>query len=210
MKSPSDNKRNRLEQPSAEPLFRELAARYAETEGQLLRQELDAANSLSYYTPALDRKIHRLARGRNAGRILLGLASAAACLLAVLTVPSLLRNSGAANTNPGTSHAGGAPAIIPLSFSLPENLSVADTELDNGQSVYYLSDRYEDNVVMTLEKTDFEPGEGLTAIRINGSAAYTRATADYQLLTFCKDGVLYTLTCRYELGTLLNLGEQIL
>ena len=200
MKSPSDNKRNRLEQPSAEPLFRELAARYAETEGQLLRQELDAANSLSYYTPALDRKIHRLARGRNAGRILLGLASAAACLLAVLTVPSLLRNSGA----------GGAPAIIPLSFSLPENLSVADTELDNGQSVYYLSDRYEDNVVMTLEKTDFEPGEGLTAIRINGSAAYTRATADYQLLTFRKDGVLYTLTCRYELGTLLKLGEQIL
>ena len=65
-------------------------------------------------------------------------------------------------------------------------------------------------MVMTLEKTNFEPGEGLTAIRINGSAAYTRATADYQLLTFRKDGVLYTLTCRYELDTLLNLGEQIL
>lgn len=210
MKSPSDNNRNRLEQPSAEPLFRELAVRYAETEGRLLRQELDAANSLPYYTPALDRKIHRLARGRNSGRILLGVASAAACLLAVLTVPSLLRNSGASDTPPGTSHAGETPALIPLSFSLPENLSVADTELDNGQSVYYLSDSYEDNVVMTLEKTDFEPGEGLTAIRVNGSAAYTRETADYQLLTFRKDGVLYTLTCRYELNTLLNLGEQIL
>ncbi len=215
MKSPSDNKRNASELPSAElssaeTLFRELAGRYAEEEGRLLRQELDAMGDRQPFTPALDRKIHRLIRGRNAGRVLLGLASAAACLLMLLTVPPLLKN----DRSPGA--ASGAPSqeepgeLIPLAFSLPENLSVARTKQDNGQSIYYLSDLYEDNVVMTLEKADFEPGERLTELWVNGSAAYARATPDYQLLTFRKDGVVYTLTCRYELDTLLSLGKQIL
>lgn len=106
---------------------------------------------------------------------------------------------------------GGAVGIIPLSFALPDNLSIIAIEQDNERSIYYLSDVLQDDVVLTLEETDREPEtEGLASITINDSVAYGVAGPDYSLLTFQKDGILYEMTCEHDLATLVNLSYHIL
>ena len=81
---------------------------------------------------------------------------------------------------------------------------------DLGQTIYYLKDQQEDDVIMTLEKGALPDVSALTRYSVDGYAAYGRETADYQLLLFQKDGILYTLTCRYRMDTLLQLAKNIL
>lgn len=101
--------------------------------------------------------------------------------------------------------------VIPLSFALPANLSVIGVEQDNAQSVYFLSDQLQDDVVMTLEYSEQGPvTDGLLEIEIDGVSTWGTATADYSLLTFESGGILYKLTCRHDINTLVDLGRSIL
>ena len=49
----------------------------------------------------------------------------------------------------------------------------------------------------------------LEPITIDGHAAYKGQTADYNILMFEKDGILYTLTCKHEIDTLIALSKKV-
>ena len=109
--------------------------------------------------------------------------------------------------------AGGVVAdrgLIPLAFTLPDNLSVTGAELDNGLSVYYLADEYRDDVVMTIVEQPGIVPEGAVQLNVSGETVYAVSTANYQLLAFETGGLAYALTCEYDINTLLRLSESIL
>ncbi len=100
--------------------------------------------------------------------------------------------------------------IIPLAFELAPNFSVDAVLQDREKTVYKLGDTREDDVVLTLEYAGAPETEGLSEIEINTAKAYGKYGADYSVLTFEKEGVLYTMTCKYDLNTLIGLGKDIL
>ncbi|MCL2695162.1 MAG: hypothetical protein FWE69_02420, partial [Clostridiales bacterium] len=101
--------------------------------------------------------------------------------------------------------------IIPLSFALPKNLSVADVEQDEAQTIYYLDDQWQDDIVLVLAETDtLTKPDGAAAISINGQTAWGLSEDGYQKLIFLTDGLLFELTCRYDINTLIALGKSIL
>ena len=182
-------------------IFSELARRYVDLEGDALHQELRQQPGQPY-TPRLDQTIHRHTRGRVLRLAAVGVACAAACLLAVVALPSLF-HSPVPSPAASLSEEG-------LPFSLPVNLTVSSMEQDQGKQIVYLKDTYEDDIVLVMETADTHPsGTGLTEQHLGRQTVYTRQTPDYQLLTLQKNGTLYTLTCRYELDTLMAVGEQI-
>ena len=119
-------------------------------------------------------------------------------------------------TGPGTQDVPGfitSPSfeVIPLSAPLPDGFTQTGFEQDYEKSIYFIEDVKLDNVVITLEKAQALPDtSGLVKIDFGGPIAYARQTDGYSLLTFIRDGVLYTLTCRYDVNTLTRLGSAIL
>lgn len=100
---------------------------------------------------------------------------------------------------------------IPLSFELPGNFSVAAFEQDYGKSVYTLANTELDDVVLTLEYSGPEASfDGFVEIGIGDNTAYGRSTPDYSLLMFEKRDIVYTLSCRYDINTLVGLSKKIL
>lgn len=100
---------------------------------------------------------------------------------------------------------------IPISFELPANLWVQDAEQDVGQSVYYLGDTGLDDVVMTMELSDeLYVRDDLEELTLGDDIVYGVSYPEYNLLTFQKEDIVYTLTCKYDAETILSLGESIL
>lgn len=100
---------------------------------------------------------------------------------------------------------------IPLSFSLPPDLDIIAIEQDNEKSIYYLSDVMADDIILSLEMGELpDSPPGLEPLWINDTTAYGLTCADYSLLTFQKDGIVYEMTCRYDMDTLLNLSYHII
>lgn len=201
----------KTQQQADDVCFRQLAQRYVEMEGAALREELSRGEGAR--APGLDEKVRRGVHSHRWARVGAGIAAAAAGIVLVLAVPNFLRHSGA-TPPPDTSYADGTAGEgdTPIAFtaSLPANLSISDTRQDRGQTIYYLKDTRGDDVVMALERAELPDTQGMQVRRINGTAVYTEETADYAVLIFRRGGVVYTLTCRYELNTLLNAAEKIL
>lgn len=194
-------------QQNGDALFRQLAGRYVEAEGASLRRELEQMQE----TPPdllLDAKVRMGIRKRRKGWAAVGMAAAAACVVLVLALPRFL--GGVLAPSSSGEETDGTVSSIAFTATLPANLSVADTRQDKGQTIYYLEDTQGDDVVMTLERAPLPDTTGMDVRRIDGTRVYTRTTADYALLMFRLKGVTYTLTCRYELDTLLEAAEEIL
>ena len=112
-----------------------------------------------------------------------------------------------------------SPASIPavsadtprLPFTLPARLVLMSAEQDEAKTICYLKDSLADDVILVMEPAEGPPaGDGLAERSLGGQTVYTRQTPDYQLLLLQKDGIGYTLTCRYELDHLLAIGKEIL
>lgn len=197
-----------VKRTDSEALFRQMASDYAEREGaELLREKAELERTVTEFpTPALDRRVLGHIRAGRRRRYFQGFALAAACVALMFAIPRLmgLEDSGTASQPPAASDAAAAesaqaPAessveaapsyeMIPLSFTLPENLSVSAVEQDRGQTIYHLDDTRLDNVVMTLEyaadSEDPDPFGALRPLEIGGATAYGESTADYSLLRF--------------------------
>lgn len=200
-----------LKPNDAERFYKQLAERYMEREGEQYRQEL--MQQPAVLTPRLDRRVLGRLRRKNAVRWISGAAAAAAALLLVVgLLPRLLRGfDGPPPADSASPSASAADTLLPLNFTLPDNLRVASSELDNGQSIYRLREVAQDHVVLVMEPADtFAAPDGFSPLSINGSIAYARRTRDYNLLTFSAGGITYTLSCRYELETLVALSREIL
>lgn len=204
-------------------IYRTIASRYEQEMGeQLLRERgLLEQQTPQADTRRLDELVRRGTKGKKSVKIARWSAVIAACVLIAVLVPlwyPLLGDlqqsdaTGAASNAAGESRAEETEELIPLSFTLPDRFTLDRTELDNGLSVYYLGDSGQDPVVMQLRRTGEEglQTEGLTEIEIAGRPVYGRSDAAYHLLTFETDGLIYTLTCAFDINTLVPLCERIL
>lgn len=229
-----------MEKGNREELLRQIATRYAQADGERLLAELAGLDRQegSRITPRLDRRVRAISLQAKRRRYARVAGLLAACLILALAAPPLLRYGWRQDLSSAQSSPAGygesaardevaedeavvveeAPAagvgdyaVIPLTFTLPENFAVAGVEQDNARSVYFLSDQRFDDVVLTLERTTRPPETGgLVEIEIDGVLTYGISTGDYSLLTFNSGDILYTLTCRYDINTLLPLGRSIL
>lgn len=104
-------------------------------------------------------------------------------------------------------------AVIPMGFTPGEQFEVAAFEQDISRSIYYLEHAYDDDVVLTLEYREYAGAPdyaGLQAIPVGGETVYGAYRAAYSVITFEKEEVVYTMTCKYDINTLIELSEAIL
>lgn len=206
-----------MKKHKSEDIYRHIAKEYTEYAGQKLSQEKESLppeqkDSITRLDDLVTRRIKFLKKQKMIH--LTGFA--AACLLLILLFPVfryIQRDDGKSGNTASDSAAHEPPKeeVIPLSFSLPDNFEVAQTEIDQGVSIYYLNNTYDDPVVMQMEYMDTaEPVfNHLQPVHIKGRPAYGLAAADYKILTFVHDNILYTLTCEYDINTLVSISENI-
>ena len=101
------------------------------------------------------------------------------------------------------------PAVLVALSALPEGFSIADSWQDHGQSIYRLANAAQDDVVVTLEPGGQQATRGLTPVTVLSTPAWATANADYALLTYQQGNVLVTMTCRYDVNTLVALGTGL-
>jgi len=109
--------------------------------------------------------------------------------------------------------ASGTYEVIPLSFELPEQFTIASTDQDMGKTIYRLSDSMLDDVVLTMERSgDITRYDALAEFTIGGQSVFGSSGAGYCLLAFmdAQTDILYTLTCKYDVNTLVALSGSIL
>lgn len=229
-----------MEYANKNALFETLAKQYVEVYGEKLKLEaleLEQQN-IERITPKLDKKVRKIGRsGRR--RYAAGFVAMAAGMLLVLMLPGLLDinnqrmtapsfpafETSASQAGPSSAKAPEAtppaesaepgrppePELLPINFTMPANFTVSGMELDNGKSIYYLSDSNFDDVVMTME---IDPLEDIFAelkpITISDSRAYYKYLPDFSVLAFERGSVTYVLTCKHDVNTLIPLGEAIL
>jgi len=197
-----------------EKLLQDLARMYTEEYGKALKKEhvLLEQNGDVYPTQNLERRVMETVypQKRTWHNYFRTIAAVAAVLVLVIVGIQMLHTT----STPDFSATVPSPVhfeVIPLSFSVPEGFTNTGFEQDNEKSIYYFEDYRNDNVVLVMEKSEQKPDPaGRTLIDINGSTAYAAREEGYSLLTFSKNGVLYELTCRYDINTLTRLGYEIL
>ncbi|MDR0964325.1 MAG: hypothetical protein LBM60_06895 [Clostridium sp.] len=202
--------------------FRQVASAYVEREGDGLRQEAAWLNRVMQYpTEKLERRVMK-AVGLRKRRIIAkiaAIAATAACLvLLFFGGRALLRDirfirilPNIPNITEQTDQPPDDSLLISLSFQVPSGFTQTDAQQDQGKSIYYFDDQMGDHVVLTLEEIDASIDiSSYTQLDINNASAYAASREGYQIMTFEKDHVLYTLTCRYDVNTLLRFGEKIL
>ena len=191
-----------------EAVFKELALRYVEADGKLLNEEVKGCRGTDVFTPELDKLVHKKIYSKKNARNMWIISAVAVAAVMIVMFPNVLRLSQRKN---GTMDMEQSSQLIPISFTMPDNLSVASKKLDNGQSVYRLDNTTGDSIVMTMERDVGLPDTSqLSDVNINGYTVYAAQTADYNFIAFTKDGVTYTMTCRYQIETLVELSENIL
>jgi len=215
-------------------LYEKIASQYVELCGEKLLREADEIPSLS--TPGLDKKVSLRMKMGKLRRNLAGLGTLVATLLLLLLLPRMLQifsgNEFMAEPSSGVmeeSSAGGimTPSLspveeeggnqveieaLPLNVTLPHNFDVVEVEVDQGQTIYHLAETSMDHVVLTLRETDEKPEveEGLQEIVINDKTVYGSDRGDYRILLFEKEGILYEMTCKHDINTLIQLSSSIL
>lgn len=194
-----------------EKLLKSMAQKYAESYGNELKTELLRLeeSGAPYPTKGLEKRVMKSVHPQK--RRYMRFAAVAAALVLIIVGLGILRPFSGGEQNSLSEAPSESYEAIPLSFSVPVGFAKAGFEQDREKSVYYFSDSLEDDVVLTMEKSTKKPDtEGLTKISINGEDAFAASEEGYNLLTFQKDGVLYELTCRYDVNTLLFFGIEIL
>lgn len=192
-----------------EELLGKLAKDYSKTYGrELLKENETLAQADQYDTRGLQRKVRAWQQGTGRRHLFLRIGAAACAALLVV----VMRLTGPSSKGPdSTLTPSESPAPIALSAPLPQGFTQQGFEQDQGQSIYYLEQQALDHVVMTLEHGDLlSDTRGLIPVKLGDATVYGAQTDSYNLLTFAKDGVVYTLTCRYDINTLTALAEAII
>ncbi|MDL2234202.1 hypothetical protein LJC63_11585 [Ruminococcaceae bacterium OttesenSCG-928-L11] len=199
-------------------LFRQMASQYVEQAGETLRREKEQLDREQPHilTPRMDETVLGHSSPPRQNRRSLW-ATLAACILLALLMPGIVLwldlNQGGMTGSPSqaaSSDTAAAPAeyaVIPLSFTLPDNFRVEEVEQDREKSIYYLDDTMKDPVVMTLEYGSAPDTAGLVSISTRGGDLWGMTYADYSIVLFEKDGVIHTITCQNDINTLVDIGR---
>lgn len=204
-----------------EELLKQLASRYMEYEGEKLRREADELNRTipDKKLAKLDRRVLSYVQRRKRIKILRRACEAAAIFLIVIGVSQFIgiqdQTNHSQQEQKADEMAAGAPEkpeeyeLILLTAALPEGFQISDVKQDKEESIYYIENDMLDDVVLSIRKASQWNKEGLKEIIINDTIAYGISKADYKLLTFQQDGFTYTLTCKYEMETIINISKNI-
>lgn len=209
-----------MESNSNDKLFEMLANQYVERYGMALHDEMEhlETDRIRYaVSPKNDQKIRNIGKS-NRNRYINIIVAIAACIAILLVVPRAVRwrasdgkGDGQSSSGPpsiGDSDGSVTTELLPLNVDLPDNFSVEDAKLDQGKTIYYLADKMNDDVIVTMEETEGEDWyKSLQKIDLGGGAGYAESSTNYQMLVFEKGGILYTLTCEHDLNTLVSLGK---
>lgn len=208
-------------------IFKELASKYTEIDGKMLRDQLievEKENQINI-SRGLDNSIYQKIRNHKSKKYITRVGQAAACLLIMFLSGYLFNHiiadtpqnfdtveySGNLQSVTGDVQNSNNDTIIRLTATLPENFSISNVEQDNGETIYYIVDANKDNVILSICKSDDAlDTEGLKQINIDGTPVYVLTKNDYTLLKFKKDGNVYILTCKYDINTLIEIGESII
>ena len=95
---------------------------------------------------------------------------------------------------------------IPIGFPIKPAYSVVSSIQDGGRSVYFIANTRQDNIVLSLRRGALNAQETskLTYTRIGGIDVYLAYDADYSLMLFEMDDIIYEMTCRYDVNTLID------
>lgn len=192
--------------------LRQIANEYVERQGKVFAQEVSRLDreKTAYPTENLERRVKSAVYKKKRPWIV-PLATVAACLALVFLGRRILWQPEAGSSVPPSAMTADTMSIIPLTFSAPAGFTQSKVEQDQGKSIYYFADRSGDDVVLTLEASSAPVDTAaFTRLDINHAAAYAKSEDAYQLITFEKDGLRYTLTCRHDVNTLVRFGEVIL
>jgi hypothetical protein len=216
-----------------EEKLKQAAKLYTKREGEALLAEVEEIRrqNVFYLTPRADKAVAGLvskSKRPMRQKMLFGVCAAAACIMIVARVvvglpdttsaPSLDTSSAPSQeTSPAPSQdTTPAPApypavpteqaeILPISFALPADYRVAETDFDNGVSIYSLESDDHGNVVLTMYyevDTAGAPETVFDEVIIDGTPVSAKVTDSYMLLAFESDGLSYTLSSRDDLGSL--------
>lgn len=191
-------------------ILRKMASLYVDIEGKKLKAETKDLDTLQYDFTNLDKKVKKIPVGHGLKRYY-PLAIVAAMLLLVVYPVYTKFATQDPTPNLSASHEGlNEQDIIALAFELPETMEVSKVEQDKGQTIYYIADNNLDHVVLTAEKGDDVVLSGfLHRTQMNGTSVYYKDLTDYKIVEVNKDGILYTLTCKYDINTLMAITEKI-
>jgi len=200
-----------------ENIYEHIAKEYTDYTSEMLQRESQSLPPFPDETiNRLDNRVASQIRTLKIRRFTRLAGLAAACLLLVLAVPLvyMLQNTGnkrSADSSSESAAAESSAELIPLSFSLPDNFTVSDSKIDNGVSVYYLTDTHADDVVLQLEYTDTATPvfDSLKPVTIAGNEAYGYAAGSFKMISFIHGDILYTLTCKYDINTLISISKNI-
>jgi len=191
----------------SDTIFRQLALRYTEYEGHGYLRELAAERAAGSNLILRGSGSYRSIKAKiNAPRIKVyqRIGAIAASFVAVLLIATVLFVILSDINSPSEFQA------IPLNFSLPAGFSASEPEVDRTITTYYLQHTDGDSVVIMLERDAPLVTDGLTRLTVQGyGTVWVRSTADYKLMTFKHEGILYTLTCRHDMETLVRIYKSV-
>jgi len=208
-------------------VMKEWADGYIEQYGQALLEEqrIIEEQGLRYAIPRADARVGQLtaqsATGRKKRSRVPLVAAAAAILVLTVGASTIFINQNAlfselseptALTN-DTADGILDPvlAVKMLNFNLPAQYMVAEAKLDQGETIYHLKSNRLEDVVMTIKKPQDQDGwmQGLDEVYIDNKLVPARINTDYKLLIFENHGLLYTISCREDLSSLIPLYHSI-
>ena len=209
---------------SNEALFRRMAEEYISQYGRELLYEAESLrqSGVEYLTPRADGAIQvTLKKKKQKKARYAAIAAIAACVLMMLMTPTILRimkiggQAAESSAIEGDASADFTQEITAPRFmnaaNLPEAFSIVSEKEDNGRMIYYISDENLDDVVMTLEYSGNSENwnEGLVKIESGDFSGFAKSEDSYHLLAFEKNNIQYTLTCKYDINTLIAVGKYI-
>lgn len=211
-----------------EAFFKNLAAMYAEKDGEALKNEVAEIEKENMpHSPHLDRKVQTKMLNFKMKRLSYLFVPVAACfiLFAIYFGRAPINNNPTAmvESTPPTNSApdtaivdNNTPRPIPnevelLSAKLPNGYNVTDVDYDNGKTIYYIANDTKNEIVLTTEAFSGElENEMFQEININNTRVYGLVKNDYSVITYEKDNILYKLTSKYNYHDLIEISKNLI
>lgn len=195
--------------------FKTIAKQYVDIDGEKLKDELmgfDKEKKINI-SPEFNSGVYNKINKLKIKKHMIPAGTLAACLLLFTLSYYFIQNHKVVSPHSNFEQVSSEPKyeLITLNVNLPQNYYVSQIKQDKEETIYYINNSANDDVILTVKKSDEDiEREGLKEISIKNSVAYGLAKADYSILKFEKEGNIYTLTCKYNYNTLIEISKSIL
>lgn len=203
-------------------VFQKIAAKYTEHDGELLKEELKHLenNQDNQKILELDRLVSSYVKKKRKIKWIRRICEVAACVVLVVGISMYYQSASndsksneqpldlAATETKKPDLSGGETAL--LSESLPIGFNISNTKEDLGQIIYYIENDLGDDVVLVVGEENKSLVYQLEKVKIKDTEVYKTSKDGYHFLIFWQNEFSYTLTCKYELDTLIEVSRSII